>query len=234
MRIGKLRALWDSFPLSINMKRKIITYLCIMCLFASINFTNCTAKRQYDFSLNNTLSIFLLNNGKDHYFCIPVQYMGDYQIDSFEFNSGNIQIGDYEILLKRDEINISVYLNETADLDGTDGSFNLIYLEENGKISTSKMAEPLTIKHESDEEVNHYYIFIEKFLKNAEMKKIIREYEKGNVYSRLSIWYDITIDNEKQNGNGMLDDFELYNGPGIDPDWFPKNLDFFKDRYMQK
>jgi len=217
------------------MKRKINVYLCIMGLLAAIVFQNCTNKRQYDFSLKNTLAIFLLNNGKDHYFCIPVQYMGDYQIAGFEFDNGNILIGDYDILLKRDEVNISVYLNETSDLDGTsDSEFNLIYLEEKGRISISKMGEPLTIKQESDERVNHYYIFIEKFLKNAEMKKIIKEYEKGNVYSKLSIWYDITIDNEKQSGSGMLDDFELHDGPAIDPAWFPPNLNFFKARYLQK
>jgi hypothetical protein len=218
----------------VYMKSKITACLCIMGLFAAIIFSNCTNKRNYDFSLKNTLSIFLLNNGKDHFFCIPVQYMGDYQIGSFEFNNGHIQIGGYEILLKRDEINIFVYLNETANLDGdSDGEFNLIYLEENGRISTSKMDEPLTIKHESDEEVNHYYIFIEKYLTDNDMKEIISEYEKGNVYSKLDIWYDITIDNEEQTGSGMLDDFELYDGPAIDSAWFPPNLNFFKAKYLQ-
>jgi hypothetical protein len=206
-----------------------------MGLFAAIVFSNCAATRQHDFSLKNTLSIFLLNNGKDHYFCIPVQYIGDYQIARFEFDNGNIVIGDYDILLKRDEINISVYLNEAADPDGnSDGEFNLVYLEENGRISISKMAEPLTIKPESDEKMNHYYIFIEKHLTDDEMKNIINEYENGNVSSRLSIWYDITIDNEEENGSGMLDDFELYDGPALDPAWFPPNLNFFKARYLQK
>ena len=215
------------------MKGKIKVNLCIMGFLAAIIFSNCVTTRQYDFTLKNTLSVFLLNNGKDHYFCIPVQYMGDYQIAGFEFNNGNILIGDYDILLKRDEINISVYLNEAADIDGnSDGEFNLIYLEENGAILISKMGEPLTIKHESDE-INHYYIFIEKYLTNDEMKNIINEYERGNVYSRLSIWYDMTIDNEEQNGNGMLDDFELYNGPAIDTGWFPSNLNFFKTKYLQ-
>jgi hypothetical protein len=217
------------------MKHKINVYVCIMGLFAAIIFSNCATTRRYDFSLKNTLSIFLLNNGKDHYFCIPVQYMGDYQIEKFEFNNGEITIGDYEILLKRDEVNISVYLNEAADEDGnSDGGFNLIYSEENGKISISEMGEPLTIKNKPDDKLNHYYIFIEKFLTNDEYKKIINEYEKGNVYSKLSIWYDMSINNEEQNGNGMLDDFELYDGPAIDPAWFPPNLNFFKARYLGK
>jgi hypothetical protein len=206
-----------------------------MGLFAAIILSNCATTHHYDFSLKNTLSIFLLNNGKVHYFCIPVQYMGDYQIEKFEFNNGNILIGDYEILLKRNEVNISVYLNEASDLDGSsDGEFSLIYSEENGKISISKMGEPLTIKHESDEKLNHYYIFIEKYLTDAAFKKIINEYEKGNVYSKLSIWYDMSINNEEQNGNGMLDDFELYDGPAIDPVWFPPNLNFFKAKYLGK
>ena len=217
------------------MKNKINACFCIISLFTAIAFLNCTAKHNYDLSLNNTLSIFLLNNEKSHYFCIPVQYMGDYQISGFEFNNGNILIGDYDILLKRDEINIYIYLNETADEDGnSDSEFILIHSEENGKILISKMDEPLTKKHESDEEFNHYYIFIEKFINNVEYKKIIKEYEKGNVSSKLSIWYDITIDNEEQSGSGMLDDFELHNGPAIDPAWFPPNLNFFKAKYLQK
>ena len=216
------------------MKGKINAYVCIMGLLAAIIFSNCASTRRYDFSLKNTLSIFLLNNGKAHYFCIPVQYMGDYQIEKFEFNNGNILIGDYEILLKRDEVNISVYLNEASDEDGSsDGEFNLVYSEENGKISISKMGEPLTIKNKPDDKLNHYYIFIEKYLTDAEYKKIINEHEKGNVYSKLSIWYDMSINNEEQNGNGMLDDFELYDGPAIDPVWFPPNLNFFKVKYLE-
>ena len=216
------------------MKSKNNARLCIMGLFAAIIFSNCATTRRYDFSLNNTLSIFLLNNGKDHYFCIPVQYMGDYQIEKFEFINGNITIGDYEILLKINEVTISVYLNEAADEDGnSDGGFNLIYSEENGRLLTSIMDEPLTIKHEPDKKLNHYYIFIERYLTNAEYKKIIKEYKKGNVYSKLSIWYDMILNNEEQNGNGMLDDFELYNGPAIDPAWFPPNLNFFKARYLE-
>jgi hypothetical protein len=161
--------------------------------------------------------------------------MGDYQIEKFEFNNGDITIGDYEIVLKRDEINISVYLNEASDSDGSsDSEFNLIYLEENGKISISKMGEPLTKKHGSDEMLNHYYIFIEKYLTDVELKEIINEYKKRNVYSKLSIWYDMIINDEEQNGNGMLDDFELYNGPAINPIWFPPNLNFFKAKYLGK
>ena len=209
------------------------TFLCIVGLFTTIIFSNCTSTRHYDLSLNNTLSVFLLNNGNDYYFCIPVQYMGDYQIEKFEFNNGNILIGDYDIPLKRDEINIYVYLNEDENEDGnSDGVFNLVYSEENGRILISGMGEPLATKNESNETLNHYYIFIEKYLKNDEVKKITREYKRGNVYSKLSIWYDITIDNELQAGNGMLDDFELHDGPALDPAWFPPNLDFFKAKYL--
>ena len=215
------------------MNSKINIRLCIIGLFAAIILSNCATARQYDFSLKNTLSIFLLNNGKNFYFCIPVQYMGDYQIEKFDFTGGNITIGDYEILLKINEVTISVYLNDSSDEDGSsDGEFNLIYLEENGRLLTSIMDEPLTTKQEPDKKLNHYYIFIERYLTNAEYKKIINEYKKGNVYSKLSIWYDMILNNEEQNGNGMLDDFELYNGPAIDPVWFPPNLNFFKARYL--
>ena len=221
-------------------KRKINVYLCIIGLLALINLSNCAKTRQndfskYNFSLKDTLSIFFLNNEKGYYFCIPVQYSGDYQISRFEFDNGNIIIGNYDISLKRDEINISIYLNEMADEDGNIiGEFNLIYLEENGNVAVSKIAEPLAEKKESDYMLNYYYIFIEKNLTDNDMKNIINEYKKGNVYSKLSIWYDLTIDNEEQNGSGLLDDFELYNGSALDPSWFPQNLDFFKAKYMQK
>jgi len=211
-----------------------------MGLFAAITLSNCATTlhndfSQYDFSLKNTLSIFLLNNEKGYYFCIPVQYTGDFQIARFEFTDGNILIGDYDILLKRDGINISVYLNETADENGYPlENFNLVYLEKDGKVSVSKMAEPLTVKNKPDYMMNHYYIFIEKYLTNNDMKNIVNEYKKGNVDSRMAIWYDLSIDDEEQNGSGMLDDFELYDGPAFDPAWFPPNLDFFKAKYMQR
>jgi len=211
-----------------------------MSLVPVIIFSNCAKKRQndfskYNFSLKNTLSIFLLNNEKGCYFCIPVQYIGDYQISGFEFKNGNIVIGNYDILLKRDDINISAYLNETANENGnTTGEFSLIYLEKNGRVSVSKMAEPLAVKNETDYMMNHYYIFIEKYLTYNERKKIINEYEKGNVYSKFSIWYDIIIDNDEQNRNGILDDFELYAGLAFDPALFPPNFVFFKARYLQK
>ena len=214
------------------MKSKIYACLFIMGLFAATILSSCATTGRHGFTLNNTLSIFLLNNGKDNYFCIPVQYIGDYQITSLEFVNGNILIGDYDILLKRDEINTYVYLNEYADIDGnSDADFNLIYSEENGRISISKMNEPLT-KHESDEKVNHYYIFIEKYLSNDDMKKITNEYERGKVYSTLSIWYNIAFDNEEQSLSGMLDDFELYDGPAIDTSFIP-NLNFFRAKYLQ-
>jgi hypothetical protein len=222
-----------------RMKHKIGDRLCIAILFTAIGLSNCDKDcmndfSQYNFSLKYTLSIFMLNNEKDYFFCIPVQYVGDYHISGFEFDYGNILIGDYDILLKRDEMIISIYLNEAADENGSKaGEFNLIYQEENGRVLFSKMAEPLAIKNESDHMMNHYYIFIEKHLADDEMKNIVSEYEKRHVYSRMSVWYDITIDNKKQNGSGILDDFELYNRPALNPALFPSNLDFFIAKYLQ-
>jgi len=209
----------------------------ILCFLSAILLFNCITSRQYNFSLKNTLSIFLLNDGKNHYFCIPVQYMGDYQIGNFNFTSGFVTIGEYEILLNKDEINIYAYLNEEGNENGAigGGSFNLIYSEEKGTVNLSKMREPLSKKNEK-EPFNHYYFFIEKFLKNDEYKKIVSEYEKGNVSSRMSIKYDIIINNEEQNENGLLDDFELFNGVAnslaMDAKSFPPNLDFFKVQYL--
>ena len=214
------------------MKNKIYTCLFILGLFAAIIFSSCTSTPHYDFSLKDTLSVFLLDNGKNNYFCIPVQYLGDYQITGFEFDNGNILIGEYDILLNRNEINIYVYLNEDSDEEGnSDSGFKLIYSEENGRVLTSRMGEPLT-KHESDEKMNHYYIFIEKYLSNDDMKRLASEYERGNMYSKLSIWYDIAFDNEEQSLSGMLDDFELYDGPAIDTSFIP-NLNFFRAKYLQ-
>jgi hypothetical protein len=142
-------------------------------------------------------------------------------------------IGDYDIPLKRNEINISVYLNEAADEDGSAiEGFNLVYLENNGRVTVSKMAEPLAAKNDPDY-LNHYYIFIEKYLTDNEMKNIVSEYKKGNVNSMMSIWYDLTIDNEEQNGTGMLDNFELYDGPAIDLAGFFPNLNFFRAKYLK-
>ncbi|MDR0495148.1 MAG: hypothetical protein LBG95_05940 [Treponema sp.] len=161
--------------------------------------------------------------------------MGAYQISRFEFKNGSIQIGGYNVVLKRDGINISAYLNETANENGSAvAGFNQIFLEENGGMPVSKTAGPLANKNESDHIMNHYYIFIEKYLTDNEMKAIIREYEKGNACSRLEIWYDLTIDNEEQNGSGIMDEFEFYDGFAVNPAWFPQNLNFFKDRYLQK
>ena len=222
------------------MKSKINTHLCIIGLFMAIVFSNCATTRQNDFSpynlsLKNTLSIFLLSNEKGFYFCIPVQYIGDYQIAGFEFDNGNILIGDYDILLKRDEVNISVYLNETADENGnTVGEFNLIYLEKNGRVLVSKMAELLAIKDDPDYMMNQYNIFIEKYLTDDDMKNIINEYERGNVYSKLSVWYDITIDNEEQKGSGLLDEFELYSGTANEYVWLLPHFEFFRAKYLQK
>ena len=189
------------------MKRK--TFLSIVVLFAAIFLSNCATTRKndfsrYNFSLHNTVSIFLLNNEKGYYFCIPVQYSGDYHIENFEFDRGSILIGDFEMPMQRDELNITVYLNEH-----------------------------LAIKDDLENETNYYYIFLERPLNDNEMQNIIKEYEKGNVNSRLEIWYNLTIDGEQQNGSGMIDDFELHNGPMQESVWFFQNLEFFRTKYLQ-
>ena len=212
----------------------LIVFLGLLAAFLFFVPVSCASSGHYTFSLMNTLSVFLLNNEKGDFFCIPVQYIGDYHIEDFDFSGGSIVIGDYTILLKRDDVNISVYLNESTDEYGNaDGEFKLIYLEEKGKINLSKMDKDPAPKKASDTSLNQYCIFIEKYLKSGDVKRITDEYEKGNVRSRMNIEYDIVIDGETQNGNGMLDDFELYNGKAMDPAWFPPNLGFFKKMYLQ-
>jgi hypothetical protein len=51
----------------------------------------------------------------------------------------------------------------------------------------------------------------------------------------MSVWYDIIIDNEEQNGSGMLDDFELYSGgPVNDYTSLLPHFAFFRAKYLQK
>jgi hypothetical protein len=214
-------------------KPNILLY--IIGLFAVISFVNCAKTSQYNFSLKNTLSIFMISDGKNYQFAIPVQYIGDYHIGSFEFDNGYIAIGDYKIVLERGDINIDVFLNESSDESGnTNGVFNLVHSEKNGKILISKMQEPLTIKNKDEQTFNQYNIIITKSLNNKEIRTITNEYNKVNMYSQFYLGYTITIDNERMEGCGYSDDFELYNGPAEGTDWYPPNLEFFKTNVLGK
>jgi hypothetical protein len=211
-----------------------IAFLSIIGLFTAVFFLNCTSLSRYNLTLKNTLSVFLIEEGTDQFFSIPIQYIGDYQIESFEFNNGFINIGDYKILLEKDELEIDVYVNESSDEYGhTEGLHNMVYSERNGRTLLSKMAEPLAKNHEYDTLFNQYNIFIKKNLKNNEIKNINSEYEKGNTYSLFFLEYTITLDNEQMEC-GYSDDFELYNGQDMDSAWFPPNLEFFRTMVLQK
>jgi hypothetical protein len=137
--------------------------------------------------------------------------------------------------LKRNDISIEVFVNESSDESGnTDGMFNLVHSEKNGRISTSKMDEPLTKKNESEQVFNQYNIILEKYLTNNEIKNINNEYKKGNTYSKFYVEYTITIDNERMEGCGYADDFELYNGPLENYDSYPPNLKFFRTMVLEQ
>jgi hypothetical protein len=197
-------------------------------------FLNCAATGHYNFSFKNTLSIFLLNGEDGYFFAIPVQYIGNYQIESFEFNNGYIQIGDYKITLGRDDISIDVFVSESSDEDGnTDGLHNIVKSEKNGRILFSKMDVPLTKNRGNNAMFNQYNIFIENALKNGDMENIIKQYEQGNVYSAFYLEYTIAIDNELMPGCGLFDDFELYNGT-VASEGFPPNMGFFITKVLQK
>jgi len=212
------------------------TGLCVFVLFTAIILSNCerTDANQFDFSLHNTVSIFLLENEAGIFFCIPIQYLGDFHIGSFEFTNGFIVIGNFEIPLLKDNINIFVYLNQRTDDSGSlDSGFELVFEKERGRILISKMNEPLSVQQiKSDGKYIHYYIIIERFLTDYEIERIKDEYQKGNIHSRYEIWFDLVIDGEPQIGSGVADDFVLYNGPASDVVFLFPNLNFFRARYM--
>jgi len=218
------------------MKRADNTHLCVFILCMAIILSNCARAniRNFNFSLHNTVSIFLLENEAGFFFCIPIQYLGDFHIGSFEFTNGLIVVGGYEIPLLRDNVNIFVYLNQKTDNSGSlDNGFDLIFEKESGNVVISKMSEPLSIHHiESDGTYIHYYIFIERFLNGHELERIKSEYANGNVYSRFEIWFNLIIDGEPQIGSGVADSFVLYNGPASDAVFLFPNLNFFRAKYF--
>jgi len=217
-----------------NIDRKLIFTASLIFILSGIS-TNCASERNYELSLKDTLSIFLLKNDKGNFFCIPVQYIGSYHIENFEFTGGIISAGDYEIKLDRNNVNIYIYFNNTTDEtgDAKGGVFNLIYSEENGNILFSEMSEPVIREDASDSEFNNYSIFIERYISENDYKKISEEYNNKKIYSYVSIEYDLIIDKEEQKGNIMLDDFILSAEPPVDPEFFPVNLAFFKAKYLQ-
>ena len=165
------------------------------------------------------MSISILSNGKYRYFSIPVQYVGDYQIESFEFLNGYVLIGDYKILLERENIKINILLNKSANEDGkARGDFEAVYSEDKGKIKISKLDEPI-IKDETDKTLNLYNMDIERVLSKDEIKNIINEYENlknidykyrtGNTNSKIGIEYKIKTDIDGEFETGMFDYFEF-------------------------
>jgi len=216
------------------MKKTGYTRLCIF-LLASIMLSTCarTSERHFNFSLHNTVSIFLLENEKGFFFCIPIQYLGGFHIGAFEFTGGFIAIGGYEIPLLKDNSSIFVYLNQKTDDSGSlDSGFDLVFGKERGRVLVSRMSEPLSVRHIEDGTYIHYYIFIERFLKDHEVERIKAEYGKGNLHSRFEVWFNIVIDSEAQTGSGVTDSFVLYNGPASDAVFLFPNLNFFRARYL--
>ena len=196
------------------MERKNNMYFCIIGIIILI-FSNCESTRKYEFICQNTMSVHILNNGYNYYFSIPIQYVGDYQIETFEFQNAYVLIGDYKILLEKENIKTTILLNKLSDEYGnTEGAFDTVYLEENGKIMISKMDEPIP----KNNTMNLYNINIERILNNDEIKNIINEYKNlksinygwraGNTNSKINIEYKLTIDNELSE-YGMSDYFEF-------------------------
>jgi len=200
------------------MTSKPAAYFFLLALLAAFFLSACKPSPHYDFICKNTMSISILYNGKNHYFSIPVQYIGYYQIETFDFLKGYVLIGNYNIPLERNNIKINISLNKSADANTfkAKGDFEPVYLEDKGKIITSKLAEPIT-KGETDKTMNLYNIDIERILSKDEIKNIINEYDnlenidykwrEGQTNSKIGIEYKITIDDEFE--SGMYDHFEF-------------------------
>jgi len=176
-----------------------------------IFLSNCASEHEYNFTCDNTLSIFINKENNTYRFNIPIQYIGNYQLETFDLLPSNILIGDYNIILNRENTTIAALLNTASDEYGKiiKGSFDLVYLEEYGIISTSELNAPIT-KSETDNTLNQYNINIQRILTDDEAKSIINEYRKGNINSSFIIWYKATIDNEFGEF-GISDDFILNN-----------------------
>jgi hypothetical protein len=206
-------------------------------LFLAVSFSNCAASPQNTYSLKNTLAIFLLNDGKNYFFSLPVMYVGDYHINNFEFDNGYILIGDYKLPLNRNDITIDAYVNVNSDEYGNaDGEHKIVYSEKNGGVSISKMEESLT---KNDDKFYQYNIFIEKKLNKNELININNEYEKGNTYSEFERWYKAKLGQEEQGLYGIYDDFEIYNGISqelqiFDTDQYPPVFEFFRSKVLLK
>jgi len=201
------------------MKYNFFDPLYLFAILTLSLLSTCKQPPHYDFICQNTMSISILSNGKYHYFSIPVQYVGDYQIESFEFLNGYVLIGDYKILLERENIKINILLNKSANENGkARGDFEAVYLEDKGKIKISKLDEPI-IKDETDKTFNLYNMDIERILTKNEIKNIINEYENlknidykyrtGNTNSKIYIEYKIKTDIDGEFETGMFDYFEF-------------------------
>jgi len=198
------------------MKRNKI-FFCIIGVFAAFISQNCESAQRFEFICQNTMSVYILNNGNNYYFRIPVQYVGDYQIETFDFLNGYILIGDYKIPLERENVKINILMNKSSDEYGnTKGGFDTVYSQENGRIVISKLNEPV-IKNKTDYAMNMYNINIERILNKNEINNIINEYKnlenidynyrEGKTNSKMNIEYKITIDEEFE--AGMFDYFEF-------------------------
>jgi hypothetical protein len=201
------------------MSHKPINHLYLFTILTISLLSVCKPPPHYDFICKNTMSISIFSNGKNRYFSIPVQYVGDYQIESFEFLNGYVLIGNYKIPLERDNIKINILLNKSANEDGkARGDFEAVYSEDKGKIKLSKLDEPI-IKDETDKTFNLYNMDIERILTKEEIKNIINEYENlknidykyrtGNTNSKIGIEYKIKTDIDGEFETGMFDFFEF-------------------------
>jgi len=198
------------------MKNKNIFFY-VIGIFTMLFFSDCGNAEKYEFICQNTMSIYILNNGNDYYFNMPVQYVGDYQIETFDFLNGYVLVGNYKILLERENIKINISLNKSSDEYGNaEGDFETVYSQENGKVLISKMNEPI-VKNETDNAMNLYNINIERMLSNDEIRNIINEnknleninykYREGRTNSKMNIEYKITINDEYE--AGMFDCFDF-------------------------
>ena len=185
------------------MKYHILMKYFGVLVFSILLFSSCSQERHYRFYPKNELSsiLYLSLFRLDKYFLeIGIYNIGNYQISNFEYYDASIKIGNHEIIFERDDISITVYINEPSDIYGelnTNQLKHIIHSEDLGSVYFSNLDEPIEIKYINDLLLNQYRFTFTKYIDDINLKYIINEYENNNIYTTVNLNYSIEINGEK-------------------------------------